>query len=267
MLLKRFWLVICFFLFMVFTMLPIRLILFFFVTLIMGTSGCVVAMLGDTRLNTELLARILWWHARIWAKVCLFLALVWVHVEGMKEYATQAGSKVIVSNHFSFLDIIVLLAVVREPSVWVVKESIMKFPLFGDYLRLSGFISTKRDGSTKDKTEVMERVQERLTIRNISVLFFPEGTRSPDEKVGSFGGAAFISSLKAKKPLVGFVVEGTDRLCPKGKLFPRSGVVTVSYVGKIDSEEFKGKPRDFSECVRQRIVDRLEKIRSRSTCT
>lgn len=120
---------------------------------------------------------------------------------------------VIVANHQSLADIIVLYKN-RMQFKWVAKESLFSVPFIGWNLSLCKHIKLKR-GDMGSIKEVYRQAAEWLR-KDISVLFFPEGTRSHTGKFNEFQNGAFKLAIKEKRPILPISITGTANAIPRG---------------------------------------------------
>ncbi len=133
---------------------------------------------------------------------------------------------VFVANHQSNADPF-LVAMVPWEMKWLSKKSIFDIPLLGWMMRVAGDIEIER-GNKESARRAMAELRERLD-RNLSVLLFPQGTRSPDRTVGEFREGAFRLAIEAAVDVVPLAVAGTAESLPKGSIAfcKTSATVTV----------------------------------------
>lgn len=166
------------------------------------------------------------------------------------------GPYVIVANHQSFLDIFALCNIVHEWK-WVAKKSLFRIPLFGWGFSLTGSISLDR-GDTASALAVMARCRHYLAER-ISVMMFPEGTRSVDGKLLPFKPGAFKLALEAGVPVLPIAVSGTAAGMPKGGIWVRPTTITLRILEPVPTAGLKGhQVRTVRDDVRERIERALE---------
>ena len=137
--------------------------------------------------------------ARIWAKFILFGMGFYYRIE--KEEALQYGkSYMLVANHTSMTDIMLMLAVVENPFVFVGKKELMKIPLFGFFYKRTSILVDRN--SAKSKKEVYDRAKKRLD-QGLSICIFPEGG-VPEESVelDTFKDGAFRLAIEHQIPIV-----------------------------------------------------------------
>jgi 1-acyl-sn-glycerol-3-phosphate acyltransferase len=123
------------------------------------------------------------------------------------------GPFVVVANHQSILDILLLSRVPREMK-WVAKDELFRIPWVGWMLRMSGDIPIRR-GDAESGGEALARAKAYLA-RGMSVMVFPEGTRSARGTLLPFKSGAFRLAIDAGVPVLPIVVHGTAAGMPKG---------------------------------------------------
>ena len=135
-----------------------------------------------------------------------------VEVSGLENIDRQK-TYVVVANHQSLADIAIMYKT-RMQFKWVAKESLFKIPFIGWCLFLSKHIRLSRGkfGSIKK----VYREAANWLRSDVSVLFFPEGTRSRTDKMNEFQNGAFKLAIQEKKPILPIVIDGTREAIPKG---------------------------------------------------
>jgi 1-acyl-sn-glycerol-3-phosphate acyltransferase len=132
-------------------------------------------------------------------------------VEGA--WPAEGGPFVVVANHQSLLDIVLLSRMPREMK-WVSKEELFRIPWIGLMLRLTGDIAVKR-GDPESGGEAVARATAYLQ-RGMSVMIFPEGTRSRDARLLPFKKGAFRLAIEAGVAVLPVVISGTAAGFQKG---------------------------------------------------
>lgn len=149
-----------------------------------------------------------------------YLIPIWtIRIEG-REKAVKATTYVIISNHQSLLDIL-LINCLRYRYKWISKIENIKVPVIGWYLRMADYIIVNR-GNEESKTEMLERSYNCLKT-GISIMMFPEGTRSLNNEIGFFKRGAFQLAIQANVPLLPVLIDGTGGILPKHGLIFGSG--------------------------------------------
>ncbi len=97
---------------------------------------------------------------------------------------------------------------------WIAKDSLFKIPVLGWNMLLARHIRLRRGDFSSIKKAYKEAGE---WLRNgISVVFFPEGTRSDNHEIGTFQNGAFKLAIKEKVPILPIMIEGTKNAIPKG---------------------------------------------------
>jgi 1-acyl-sn-glycerol-3-phosphate acyltransferase len=134
-----------------------------------------------------------------------------VRIEG-KENFRPGETSVIVSNHQSLVDILVLFRLFVHYK-WVSKAENFRIPFIGWNMRLNRYIRIDR-GSMKGNLSMM-RDGERALRQGNSLMIFPEGTRSPDGSLREFRPGAFELALKTGCPVLPLALRGTAAALPR----------------------------------------------------
>lgn len=123
-----------------------------------------------------------------------------------REHVDRSKSYVIVANHQSMLDI-PLMANMPLNFKWVSKREVYKIPFFGWVLWLRDDIGIERGGLSS--TKKMLRSAKKFISNGISLVIYPEGTRSKTGKMGAFKEGAFIVAKTTGAPILPVVIDGT----------------------------------------------------------
>jgi UDP-glucose 4-epimerase len=132
---------------------------------------------------------------------------------------------VFVSNHQSIYDIPVLFQSLPFQLRIIAKASLGRFPILGWHLQRTGHMLVDR--RRPDRSRIFAWAS-RLTANGLCLIVFPEGTRSPDGRVGTFKGGSFLVALEAGLPVVPISVVGSRHVMLKGRLATYPGVVLAS---------------------------------------
>lgn len=163
--------------------------------------------------------------ARRVLRMALWLAGVKVEALG-PEPVSDGRACVYVANHASNVDPLVLLVCLPRVTI-LAKASVFRWPLLGRALRLAEFIPVERDRPAS-RREARRAAGERLK-RGLSLLVFPEGTRSLDGSLLPFRPGPFAMALEAGAPIVPISLAGTREILGKGEVRIRPGTVRVTF--------------------------------------
>jgi 1-acyl-sn-glycerol-3-phosphate acyltransferase len=187
------------------------------------------------------------WCARTWSRLILLTTGVTVDVTGLDQLQA-GGTYVFVSNHQSIYDIPVLFYCLPFQLRIIAKASLGRFPVLGWHLQRTGHMLVDR--RRPDRSRIFAWAS-RLTTNGLSLIVFPEGTRSPDGRVGAFKGGSFLVALEAKLPVVPISIVGSRHVMLKGRLATYPGAVRVVVHAPIETKLLAGgDPRALAEQVR-----------------
>ncbi len=154
----------------------------------------------------------LFW-ARAWARVVIAGCGFPVRIEVDPE-ARRTSAAILMANHESVLDIFVLLAAVPQDVRFLAKRSLFQIPVLGWSMWLGGFIPVDRDRADSAR-EVFETLEKKLA-EGVSVLIFPEGTRSRDGELLPFKKSGFLLALRTGAPIVPVGISGAHASLGRG---------------------------------------------------
>lgn len=161
-----------------------------------------------------------------WALVMLRLAGVRVTIDGQANIPQDEQSCIVVMNHQSHLDVPLIVHVVPLQLRFIGKIELKRIPVFGSAVLRSGHFFINR----QDHQHALEGIKaagESAREKQLSLVFAPEGTRSPDGHLLPFKKGAFVMSIETGLPILPVTINGTAKRLPKGSLRARSGPVQV----------------------------------------
>jgi 1-acyl-sn-glycerol-3-phosphate acyltransferase len=163
---------------------------------------------------------------------------------------------VIVANHTSIADIILLFGLFKQFK-WVSKKSVFKLPLIGWNMMMSGYVPLVRG----DRSSIGRMMEEsrRWLRRGISIMMFPEGTRSEDGQLKPFKHGAFSLALETGVSVVPIAIHGGHALIPKHSgTFAAKADLVVEVLDAIPPDGFT-EPDAYAEAARTAIRDALSR--------
>lgn len=196
--------------------------------------------------------------ARLWSRLILATTGVKVTVEGL-ERIVPGKTYVFVANHQSIYDIPVLFWSIPFQLRIIAKESLGNFPMLGPHLKRTGHMLVDR--SRPDRAGIFGWAS-RLTANGLSLIVFPEGTRSRTGMMGKFKGGSIMLAMQAGLPLVPISVIGSRHVMRKGELTTRPGHVRLIVHDAIETpanaEPSVAEVRDLADRVREVIRPEVE---------
>jgi 1-acyl-sn-glycerol-3-phosphate acyltransferase len=169
-----------------------------------------------------------WWGyhpARIWAKIFCVFAFVKVSYVG-RENIDKNTSYVFVANHQGAYDIFAIYGYLNHNFRWMMKKALEKIPLVGYSCRVAGQIYV--DNSSAGATRATMETAEKQLKGGMSVVVFPEGSRTPDGHLKRFKRGAYILAKEFGLPVVPVTIDGAYDVLPRNATLPRPGHIKVT---------------------------------------
>ena len=196
--------------------------------------------------------------ARAWSWLILATTGVDVTVQGL-ERLVPGKTYVFVANHQSIYDIPCLFWSIPFQLRIIAKESLGNFPILGPHLKRTGHMLVDR--SKPDRSGIFGWAS-RLTSNGLSLIVFPEGTRSRDGRMGKFKGGSIMLAMQAGLPIVPISVIGSRHVMKKGELTTRPGYVRMIVHQPIEmpanAEPSVHDVRDLADRIREVIRPSVE---------
>lgn len=190
--------------------------------------------------------------ARFWARTILFFSGVRVNISGL-EHLSEKGNYVFISNHESALDIPVLIRSLPYQLRIMTKRELFRIPLFGWALSLGGYIKVDRS-DTEHAIASLQEAARRIPRQRVSVVVFPEGTRSPTGKLRRFKKGGFVFARQTGLPVVPVTILGSRHLTPKKASFIMPGDVDVLVDKPIEVTGFEAQDREHLVRLTREII-------------
>ncbi len=195
--------------------------------------------------------------ARLWARAVRVCAGIKVDIKGL-EHLDKSKSYIFMSNHQSHLD-----AVAWTPNLpfrirFFAKKELTYVPIFGQAIYMSRHIIIDRKNIESAKKSI-EKAKELIRKYKLSVLVFPEGTRSTTGKLGEFKKGGFVLALETGIPIVPMAVQGSFELLPPHSLKIKPGLIHLN-VGEPIS--MSGFTMDTKEALIEKVRNAIETLGS-----
>lgn len=205
-------------------------------------------MMAETSLikEREPLSSLVLYYLFKWSIVSPFLKIYFQGKIYGVENVPQKGAFVLVSNHASYFDPLLLSCAVCRPVAYMAKEELFKIPLLNQGMRLYGAYPVKRGISDRTAIRAALKVLEQGWAAGI----FLDGTRTPDARIIEPKLGAALIAAKANVPLLPVSLWGTEKILLKGSPYPRSVPVTIR-IGNIIEPPHSAKREDLEETTAQ----------------
>lgn len=211
-----------------------------FVWSCIGLATLVLSLLAFITYPFDKQGRVVHRYTRLWGKVALMACGVKVSVEGL-EHVQGEGPYVFMSNHQGSYDIFSLLSHLPFQFKWLAKKELFSIPFVGWTMAVAGCIRIDREG-TRDTEEAMNKAAQKIHD-GMSVVIFPEGSRSRDGSIQPFKKGGFTLALKAKVPIVPIAISGSLDVMPRDRFTAASGEIRIRIDPPIETEKYSMKDR------------------------
>jgi 1-acyl-sn-glycerol-3-phosphate acyltransferase len=189
------------------------------------------------------------------ARAPLRLAGINMSIKGLEKI--PPGDCVVVANHASYVDGVILQAYLPPRFSYVIKGEMQRVPVVGFLLRRIGAKFVERfeaSGSARDARHLLRAASD-----GESLALFPEGTFVEEPGLGRFRSGAFAAAIKAGVPVVPVVISGSRYILPAGRILPRRGHVRVDILNPIEpSDAAFESSKILADLARRRILDVLD---------
>ena len=193
--------------------------------------------------------------ARLWGKIQLRTTGSRVTMQGL-EHLDSRKSYIVVSNHQSFFDIFSLLGHLPLQFRWIAKAELFRIPLLGWAMTRTGYIPIERDSPKKAYRSMLQAAEK--VREGVSILIFPEGTRSPDGLLQPFKKGVFLIALKSQAPILPVAIRGTRNIMRKNDWRAYPGHVEIRIFPPIETAGFStDREAELSEQVRNTLQQHL----------
>jgi 1-acyl-sn-glycerol-3-phosphate acyltransferase len=179
--------------------------------------------------------------ARLWGRIALLANRVKVRVEGT-ERLNGKGPYIFMSNHQGYYDIFTLVSHLPYQFKWLAKKELFSVPFLGWTMAAVGYISIDR-GGTRETVEAMNEAARKIRD-GMSVVIFPEGSRSPDGSIQPFKKGGFTLAIKSKVPIVPIAISGSGNIMPKNRWTVAAGEIRMFVGPPIEIQQYSLKDRE-----------------------
>ena len=219
----------------------IALPIFVVITIFVASCVIIAGFLGDTDV-------VAYYLPKFWSKCAFWLFLLKVKVEG-KENIKKDESYVFLANHQGYYDIFLAYGYLGHNFKWMMKEYLKKIPFVGYACEKSKHIYLP-DGISGIAKAVQ---QARETLQGgMSMIIFPEGTRTRTGKMGPFKRGSFMLANEIGLPIVPMTINGSFDVFSRNDKSVNLGTVTLTIHKPITAEERQGKQ---TKVVMQEVFD------------
>lgn len=197
-----------------------------------------------------------YYPAMIWGKIFCLFSLVRVSVKG-RENIDKLTSYVFVANHQGAYDIFSVYGYLGHNFKWMMKKSLRKILLVGYTCYKCGHIFVDRSSPAAIRSTI-ETAKERLR-NGMSLVVFPEGSRTFTGKMGTFKKGAYQLALEFNLPLVPVTIDGSFKVMPRTSKLPRPGHIVLTIHKPIPAPSDEAARSEVMDLTRTAIESGLNK--------
>jgi 1-acyl-sn-glycerol-3-phosphate acyltransferase len=189
------------------------------------------------------------------ARASFLLSGVRPDIMGLNNLPDQAC--VVVANHASYLDGILLKGFLPARFSFVIKGEMRNVPIAHFLMRRSGARFVERFKSSESARDARQIVKAARSGESLG--FFPEGTFLEERGVGRFRAGAFMAAIKGGMPVVPIAISGTREMLGAGRALPRPTPIRIDILEPIlpDDPAYRDH-HSLAETARQRILAVLD---------
>lgn len=168
---------------------------------------------------------------------------------------------IIALNHLSFFDIFCMGALPFSNGAFAIRSWPFRMLWYAPFMRLAGYVDMEALG----KDEALQRCRKMLS-QGVSLMFFPEGHRSRNGRIGRFYSGAFKLAVETGTPVVPLCISGTDQLLPAETFVMAPAVVRLQALPAVDPASFSGESGhvELRKHVKSVMVEALGKASAQS---
>ncbi len=194
-----------------------------------------------------------WKIRRAWAKLQAWLTGYDLEVIG----APDPDVQMVILNHQSLLDIIIMEATYPKNIAWVAKKEIEDMPFFGKVISLSKMIAINRQDK-KSLIKLFSDSKERLEEGRV-IAIFPEGTRGDGKSIAPFKAGTKLIASKLKLKVQPIVVVNTRNVLDSQNFLAKSGKVKLIYLDSFNVKDNKNWFEEVQTQMQKRLQIELNK--------
>ncbi len=193
---------------------------------------------------------------KLWGRLIVRSAGVKVTIENAGRL-DSSSPQILMSNHQSFFDVFAMIGYLPVDLRFVAKKSLARIPVFGQAMKAIGTIILDRENHQQAIKSLNQGAQK--FSRGISILNFPEGSRSRNGEVGKFKKGGFVLAIKAKVPITPLSVQGGGKILPPDSFRVHSGRMHIVVGEQFDTSKYSLEEKEaLIKEVRSTIIRNLK---------
>ena len=188
-----------------------------------------------------------------WSRTILRVTGVRLTIEGT-EHIASGDPMFFMGNHESALDIPILIVALRGDVRFMAKHALFRIPIFGWVIARYGYIPIHRS-SPRTTLRTLNHMIGRIQKKPISLVVFPEGTRTRDDELLPFRKGTMKIGQRVGLPIVPFSIEGAMEVIHRDEFRAVPGPVRLTFAKPIPAEEVAAmSPTELGDRVREAVL-------------
>ncbi|MBN1408555.1 MAG: 1-acyl-sn-glycerol-3-phosphate acyltransferase [Calditrichaceae bacterium] len=164
---------------------------------------------------------------------------------------------VYMANHGSLFDILAVTYTIPGAARFIAKKELFRIPFFAQGMKIAGMIKIDRGNSAKARETINEAID--VMKKGVSVIIFPEGTRSREGNIKPFKKGGVILAINGQFPIVPIAISGSFHIMKKNNLHIRKGKIKVHFIEPISTKNYHIADRNILiDKVRDLIVENYD---------
>ena len=192
----------------------------------------------------------------VWLLLHVFFGLYLRWKVYNRERVPRTGPVILAANHASFLDPPLVGTALPRPINYLARQSLFRFPVLGSVLRYWDAVPVDRESGVGGLKNILDRL-----FKGGAIIFFPEGTRSPDGNFLPVRSGIGLAVIKSDAPVIPVRIFGSNLAFGRPHRFPRPRKVVVKFGNVIDFSalraEAKTAPKPRLKEIYQEVADRI----------
>lgn len=176
-------------------------------------------------------SKLAYFPAQWWGRIICSLLFIRIKVVGLEKVNLQ-NSYVIVANHQSIFDVFIIYGWLPNIFKWIIKVEFRRIPLIGKACESAGHIFMDRSHPYVAKRSIVSA--EKLLRNGVSVVIFPEGTRTKTGDMGPFKKGAFRIATDLSLPILPVTINGSYERLPHKSITIFPGIIEMIFHDPID---------------------------------
>lgn len=180
-------------------------------------------------------------------------------VTGQENIPTE-GPVLFLGNHQSYFDVLAMQSLMKNPTVFIAKKELLKWPVYSWWMKDMGCLFLDRE-DPREAVKLFNEAARRMNEDGMDGVIYPEGTRSKSSEVRDFQKGSFKLAEKAKCPVVPVMIEGAFRVLEEENKLKENQTIHVHFFPPIYLDQLtREEEKVIHKTVREMIIQKIEEV-------